>query len=73
VLYSKEALDIAAIERRFANERGTFPERVARAVGSNFIPYNDVQYNNNVIEFTTQSANPKAVFGLLLAIDNRER
>jgi hypothetical protein len=73
VLYSKEALDIGAIEQRFANASGTFPERVAHAVGSNFIPYNEVQYNNNVIEFSTLSTNPRAVFGLLLAIDNSER
>ncbi|MDR2921798.1 MAG: C1 family peptidase [Treponema sp.] len=71
VLYSKEALDIGAIERRFANERGTFPERVARAVGLNFIPYGDVQYNGNTMEFSAKSFNQKAVFGLLLAIDHR--
>jgi hypothetical protein len=71
VLYSKEALDIDAIQRRFANERGSFPERVARAVGPNFIPYSEVQYNSNTIEFSAVSYNTKAVFGLLLAIDHR--
>jgi hypothetical protein len=73
VLYSKQALDIEAIERRFAAERGTFPERVARAVGANFIPYRDVQYNNSAIEFSAVSTNPRAVFGLLLAIDHHAR
>jgi hypothetical protein len=68
VLYSKEALDIDTIERRFAAERGAFPERVARAVGANFIPYNRVNYNNSAMEFSAESASPKAVFGLLLAI-----
>jgi hypothetical protein len=71
VLYSKQALDIDAIQRRFANERGTFPERVAKAVGPNFIPYNEVQYNPNTIEFSAVSVNTRAVFGLLLAIDHR--
>ena len=71
VLYSKESLDINAIERRFANERGAFPERVSRAVGSNFIPYGDVQYDPDSMKFSAQSTNPKAVFGLLLAIDHR--
>jgi len=69
VLFSKEALDIDTIERRFAAARGTFPERVAQAVGPNFIPYREVEYNYNRIEFASQSQNPKAVFGLLLAID----
>ena len=73
VLYSKEELDIAAIERRFASERGTFPERVARAVGTNFIPYSQVEYNNNRIEFSAETQNPRSVFGLLVAIDRRGR
>jgi hypothetical protein len=71
VLYSKQALDIDTIERRFAEERGTFPERVARAVGANFISFANVQYNPNIMEFATVSINPRAVFGLLLAIDHR--
>ena len=73
VLYSKEALDIGAIERRFAAERGAFPERVARAVGTNFISYSEVQYNNDTMEFSAFSTNPRAVFGLLLAIDHHAR
>jgi len=71
VLYSKEALDIAAIEKRFAGETGDFPERVARAVGHNFIPYSMAQYASTAIEFSAQSPNPKAVVGLLLAIEHR--
>jgi len=73
VLYSKEELDIGAIERRFANERGSFPERVQKAVGSNFIPFNNVQYNSGKMEFTASTQNQKAVLGLLLAIDRQKR
>jgi hypothetical protein len=73
VLYSKEALDIAAIERRFAAGSGEFPDRVARAVGANFIPYAQAQYAKGAIEFSAQSPNPKAVFGLLLAIRHSAR
>ena len=73
VLYAKEALDIEAIERRFAEGRGTFPERVARAVGSNFIPYRNVQYKSDAIEFSAESTNPRSVFGLLLAIEHHAR
>jgi len=71
VLYAKEALDIDAIERRFAGERGTFPQRVERAVGSNFIPYTAVKYNDSKMEFSAQTQNPKAVLGLLLAIERK--
>jgi len=72
VLFSREPLDdISAIERRFAIERGGFPERVARAVGANFIPYNQVEYDANGMKFSVASTNPRAVFGLLLAIDHR--
>ena len=73
VLFSKYALDIDAIERRFASERGTFPQRVSRAVGSDFIPFNNVQYKSDSIEFSADSRNPRAVLGLLLAIDHRAR
>ena len=73
VLYSKEALDINAIERRFAATRGTFPERVASAIGSDFIPFRNVQYSMGKMEFNASSTNQKAVFGLLLAIEHRAR
>jgi len=71
VLYSKQALDIEAIERRFAAERGTFPERAARAVGSSW--NGNVQYNRDTIGFSAEFYDPKSVFGLLLAIGHYER
>jgi len=74
VLYSKTELDIDAIEKRFINEKGTFPERVALAVSAvagNFMPYNSVQYAPNRMEFSANTLNPTPVFGLLLAIDHR--
>jgi hypothetical protein len=70
VLYAKEPLDIRAIEQRFANERGSFPERVARAVGPDFIPFNEVQYNANIMDFYAVTSSPRAVMGLLLAIEH---
>jgi len=72
VLYAKEALDIDNIRRRFAEASGTFPERVAAAVGENYIPANKTKYETNEIRFSAASPNPKAVFGLLLAINHKE-
>jgi len=72
VLYAKEALDIDNIRNKFAQESGTFPERVARAVGSNYIPASKAKYESNEIRFSASSPTPKAVFGLLLAIDHRK-
>lgn len=71
VLYAKEALDIDGIRNRFSQVKGTFPERVAKAVGVNYIPDYQARYEPLEMRFTAQSANPKAVFGLLLAIDHR--
>jgi hypothetical protein len=71
VLYSKEVLDIDAIRTRFSSARGIFPERVAAAVGENFIPAHQAKFDPGKIQFTAKSGNPKAVFGLLLAIDHR--
>jgi hypothetical protein len=71
VLYAKEALDIDTIRNRFSQAKGTFPERVAKAVGVHYIPDHQTRYEPLEMRFTAQSANPKAVFGLLLAIDHR--
>ena len=71
VLFAKQAIDIAAIEHRFAVEKGSFPELVAKAVGPAFIPTGNVQYDRDEINFEAVSNDPKAVFGLLLAIDHR--
>jgi len=71
VLFSKEELDLDAIRSRFSSARGTFPQRVAAAVGTNYIPANQARYETNEMKFTAHSENPKAVFGLLLAIDHK--
>ncbi|MDR1507578.1 MAG: C39 family peptidase [Treponema sp.] len=71
VLYSKEAVDIEAVRRRFESARGSFPERVAGAVGDDFIPYNRAEYETDAMKFSARSANNRAVFGLLLAVKHR--
>jgi hypothetical protein len=71
VLYSKQALDIDGVRARFAQERGSFPERVAKAVGSDFISYYQGNYEQDALRFSATSTNSKAVFGLLLAIAHR--
>jgi hypothetical protein len=68
VLYSKRALDIAAIQNRFKAAQGAFPERVATAVGTDYLPYPQVGYAPAKLEFTASTANKNAVLGLLLAI-----
>ena len=73
VLYAKEALDIDRIRKSFENARGSFPAKVAAAVGSNFIPVEKAHYEASEMRFSAQSTNPKAVFGLLLAIDHRAK
>ncbi|MDR1970589.1 MAG: hypothetical protein LBQ46_01585, partial [Treponema sp.] len=68
---SKRALDIGAIRGRFAGERGSFPERAARAVGADYIPPSQARYEPSRLAFTAASANPNAVFALLLAIQHQ--
>jgi hypothetical protein len=70
VLYSKQKLDIDAIRSRFAGAAGSFPERVARAVGSHYVPPAQIQFDKSQIRFSASSANGNAVMGLLLAIDH---
>ncbi|MDR1445363.1 MAG: hypothetical protein LBI90_00565, partial [Treponema sp.] len=64
-------LDIAAIRNACARGRGSFPDRVARAVGPDYLPPAQAEYESNRLSFTAASANPGAVFGLLLAIPHR--
>ncbi|MDR2518523.1 MAG: hypothetical protein LBD13_03805 [Spirochaetaceae bacterium] len=71
VLYAKEAVDLDAIRSRFARAGGAFPERVAKAVGADYIPADQARYEPDSMRFSAQSPNPKAVSGLLLAIDHR--
>jgi hypothetical protein len=70
VLYSKQKLDIDAIRSRFAAASGSFPERVARAVGSNYVQPSRIQFDKSQIKFSASSTNSNAVMGLLLAIDH---
>jgi len=70
VLYSKQKLDIDAVRTRFANTTGSFPERVARVVGSNYVQPSRIQFDKSHIKFSASSTNSNAVMGLLLAIDH---
>jgi hypothetical protein len=71
VLYAKQELDLNAIRSRFARTSGAFPARVAQAVGPDYIPPQQANYEAAALKFSAVSANPKAVFGLLLAIQHR--
>jgi hypothetical protein len=71
ILYSKQSIPIENIRRRFDQARGSFPQRVAAAVGPDFIPSGDAAYDGHEIRFDVKSENSKAVFGLLLAIEHK--
>jgi hypothetical protein len=70
-LFSKRALDIAGIQRRFESAPGNLVERAARAVGADYLPFNPADYGADEIRFNAQSAGGDSVFGLLLAIEHR--
>jgi len=73
VLFAKDELDIDHICKRFESVSGSFPARVSSAVGSNLIPVSRANFETNEIRFSTVSVNPKAILGLLLAVDHRDR
>jgi hypothetical protein len=70
VLFAKRELDIDALRARFEREGGSFPERVARAVGSDYIPPANVRYDGGRLAFKALMPNNRAVLGLLLAIEH---
>jgi len=71
VLYSKQEQDIDSIMARFATAAGTFPQRVASAVGSDYISHSNIKYVKSNIRFNCSMLNKQAVMGLLLAIDHK--
>jgi hypothetical protein len=73
VLFSKQELDIDGIRARFADASGSFPARVARAVGPGYVQPAKIRYETSRIRFSGSMVNRQAVIGLLLAIDHRER
>jgi hypothetical protein len=72
VLFSKRELDIDGIRARFSNSSGSFPDRVARAVGPDYVPPASVRYEASRIRFSGSMTNRQAVIGLLLAIAHRD-
>jgi len=71
VLFAKQELNIDSVRAKFAAAAGGFQERVAAAVGPNFIAPKNIQYEKDRIRFKGSSANRNAVMGILLAIDHR--
>jgi hypothetical protein len=68
VLFAKKELNLDVIRKRFVEAKGAFPERVAQAVGSDYVPHTNIQYKQSHIRFKGTSINRNAVMGLLLAI-----
>jgi hypothetical protein len=73
VLFAKRELDIDAVRARFERERGSFPERVAQAVGSDYIPPANARYDSDRLRFSAVMPHNRAVLGLLLAIEHSAR
>jgi len=71
VLFAKRELDIDAIRARFAGASGSFPERVARAVGSDYVSPSQIKFEKSSIRFSASNTNSNSIMGLLLAIDHR--
>jgi hypothetical protein len=71
VLYSKHELNINEIRERFVNASGSFPERAARAVGTDYVPHSNIKYERSKMAFSGSMMNKQAVMALLLAIDHK--
>jgi len=69
VLYSKQALDIQGIMRKFESIEGSIMMRLSAAVGNNL--YLSFPYNENEAAFNVTPDDPHAVTALIVAIDHR--
>jgi hypothetical protein len=72
VLFSKRELDLEAVRARFERTGGGFPQRVAEAVGPDYIPAARARYDSSRLAFSAVMPNNRAVLGLLLAIEHSE-
>jgi hypothetical protein len=70
LLYAKQALDIQAIMRRFENAPGTPRDRLAAAVGTNFLEAG-ARHSENEAAFAVETGDSRAVASLIVAIDHR--
>lgn len=57
VLYSHSSLDIDALSSRIERMEGTFPQRVAKALGSQAISYANISFDPSEVRFSTNSNN----------------
>ncbi|MDR1220461.1 MAG: C1 family peptidase [Treponema sp.] len=73
VLFAKRELDIDAVRAKFEQAQGSFPARVARAVGPDYIPAANVRYDTGRLAFSAVMPNNQAVLGLLLSIEHAAR
>ncbi|MDR1047327.1 MAG: hypothetical protein LBL64_06090 [Treponema sp.] len=73
VLFAKREIDIDAVRARFEKAQGSFPVRVARAVGPDYIPAANARYDTDRLAFSAIIPNNRAVLGLLLAIEHSAR
>jgi hypothetical protein len=68
VLYSKQALDIQNIMRRFVSIEGSIGMRLSAAVGNNL--YLSFLYNESEADFTATPDDPQSVTALIVAINH---
>ena len=70
ILYSHSSLDINALKSRISRLTGSFPQRVYQALGSECIPYSEVEFNSSEVRFSTMSE--KTVVPIIIEIPHSQ-
>jgi len=68
VLYSKQALDIQSIMRRFESIEGSLPMRLSASVGNDL--YLEFSHNESEADFSAMPDDSRSVTALVVAIDH---
>ena len=71
VLYSKRSLDIGSILSRWDRSTGSFPDRVASAVGQGYVHPGLARFEAEAMKFSATGLDAESVFGLLLTIRHK--
>ena len=69
LLYSKIELDIDLVVSDLANSTGTFNQRLKNILGSDLVKFEDIEFNQNNIEFSARSQG-KSIVPVIVEIEH---
>ena len=72
MLFSRESLDIDDLKKQIADTSGKFSQRLKTVLGDKLIPFDDIEFEKNKIEFETlYKGDDNKIMALIIEFDHR--